>query len=60
MFAFGQTYSGFDTIEKLASLETQDKGGYKFPVEDIMINSITISTYSEGEKQAETTENSKN
>ncbi len=60
MTVIGQTYSGFDTIEKLASLETQDKGGYKFPVEDIMINSITISTYSEGEKQAETTENSKN
>ena len=55
MTVIGQTYSGFDVVEKLASLETEDKGSYKFPVEDIMINSITISTYSEDEKQAETT-----
>ena len=55
MTVIGQVYSGLDVVEKLASLETQDQGDYKFPVEDIMINSITISTYSEADEKAVTT-----
>ena len=55
MTVIGQVYSGLDVVEKLASLETQDQGDYKFPVEDIMINSVTISTYSEADEKAVTT-----
>lgn len=46
MTVIGQTYSGMDVVEKLASLKTQDTGNYKYPVDDVMINSVTISTYS--------------
>lgn len=42
----GQTYEGFDVIEALAKLETEDSGIYKIPKEDIMINSVKISVYS--------------
>ncbi|MCR4794684.1 MAG: peptidylprolyl isomerase [Ruminococcus sp.] len=56
MTVIGQTYSGLDVVEKLASLQTENKGGYKFPVEDVMINSVTISTYSNDENKAEKVE----
>ncbi|WP_295092999.1 peptidylprolyl isomerase [Ruminococcus sp.] len=46
MTVIGQTYSGIDVVEKLASLETNNVGNYKFPAEDVMINSVKISTYS--------------
>ena len=49
MTVIGQTYEGLDVIEALASLETSDNGIYKIPVDDIMINSVVISTYSSGE-----------
>lgn len=56
MTVIGQTYSGLDVVEKLANLKTENKGSYKFPVEDVMINSVTISTYSDDENKEETTE----
>ncbi len=44
---FGQTYEGFDVIDKLTSLETiTSNDGLKNPVEDIMIEKIEIGTYS--------------
>ena len=46
MTVIGQTYSGIEVVEQLASLETVDEGVYKFPKEEVMINSVTISTYS--------------
>ena len=46
MTVIGQTYSGMDVVEKLASLKTRDTGNYKYPIDDVMINSVTISTYS--------------
>ena len=46
MTVIGQTYSGIEVVEKLASLETNNIGNYKFPAEDVMINSVKISTYS--------------
>lgn len=45
MTIIGQTYEGFDVVEKLASLESQNNGYYKIPVDDVMINSIVISEY---------------
>ena len=53
MTVIGQTYSGMDVVEKLASLETNNVGNYKFPAVDVMINSVKISTYSPGEEAAE-------
>lgn len=55
MTIIGQTYKGFDVIEKLSSLETLelDDEIYKIPKEDIMINSVRISQYSEAEENAE-------
>ncbi|MBP5581134.1 MAG: peptidylprolyl isomerase [Ruminococcus sp.] len=53
----GQTYKGMDVVEKLASLETQDMGSYKVPVEDIMIKSVKISTYSAEEEAKTESEN---
>ena len=46
MTVIGQTYYGLDVVEKLASLETRNVGNYKFPAEEVMINSVKISTYS--------------
>lgn len=44
---FGQTYEGYDIIEKLTSLEVEKtEDGLNIPVEDIMIETIEISTYS--------------
>lgn len=51
MTVIGQTYEGFDVIEALANLETENSGIYNIPKEDIMINSVVISEY--------TSENSK-
>ena len=44
MTYFFTKFMGMD--EKLASLKTQNTGNYKYPVDDIMINSVKISTYS--------------
>ena len=52
----GQTYKGFDVVEKLANLEANEVGVYKVPVEDVMINSVTISTYSAEDEKAEEAE----
>lgn len=45
MTIIGQTYEGFDVVEKLASLESENNGYYKIPKEDVMINSVVISEY---------------
>lgn len=43
---FGQTYEGFDVIEKLTTLEyTIGDEDSKVPVEDIMIETVEITTY---------------
>ena len=45
---FGQTYEGFDVIDKLTHLEYErdEEEEIKIPVEDIMIETIEIETYS--------------
>lgn len=45
----GQTYEGFDVIDKLTSLEVQPSSDDKsrIPVEDIMVISVEIGKYSE-------------
>lgn len=55
MTIIGQTYEGFDVVEKLSSLEGKKTGKFFTPTEDVMIKSITISTYSDDEnnRQAE-------
>lgn len=58
MTVIGQIYSGMDVAEKLAQLETNDIGVYKFPKEDILINSVTISTFSSEDEITEDTKNS--
>ena len=45
MTVIGQTYQGMDVIEKLSALETENKGPYKIPKDDIMIISVTIDEY---------------
>lgn len=51
MTVIGQTYEGFDVIEALANLETENSGIYNIPKDDVMINSVVIAEY--------TSENSK-
>lgn len=51
MTIIGQTYEGFDVIEKLSSLEGKDTGRYITPTEDIKIKSIKIEEYSSGEAE---------
>ena len=51
MTVIGQTYEGIGVIEALASLETENNGIYKVPKEDIMINKVTISTYTAEENE---------
>ena len=53
MTVIGQTYSGMEVIEKLASLETVEKDGYKSPVEDVMIKSVKLGVYSDVEKPSD-------
>ena len=53
MTIIGQTYEGMDVVEKLASLETSDKGSYSTPKEDILINSVEIAVYTENDEQSE-------
>lgn len=43
----GQTYEGLDVVEKLSQLETESNGAYMIPKDDIMINSVIISEYSD-------------
>ena len=52
MTVIGQTYQGMDVIEKLSALETENKGPYKIPKDDIMIISVTIDEY--GAENADT------
>lgn len=53
MTVIGQAYEGFDVIEALSSLETDDSpdGTYKIPKEDIMIKSVVISKYSSADNK---------
>ncbi len=47
---FGQAYEGFDVIDKLTDLEvevSEEDEERKIPVEDIMIETIEIETYSQ-------------
>ncbi|MBR1591593.1 MAG: peptidylprolyl isomerase [Ruminococcus sp.] len=47
MTVIGQTYEGIEVIEELSRLETEENGIYKIPKEDIMVNSVKISSYGE-------------
>ncbi len=49
----GQTYEGFDVIDKLTSVEVQksDDDTSKIPVDDIMVISVEIGKYSETETE---------
>ena len=48
----GQTYEGLDIVEALSTLETAESdGATKVPVEDVMINSVKITTYAEAEAE---------
>lgn len=53
MTIIGQTYEGFDVVEKLASLESENNGYYKIPKEDVMINSVTIAEYGDDAESGE-------
>ena len=46
---FGQTYAGLDVVDAIcaAPLQAEHTGGYTPPMEDILILSVTISTYGE-------------
>lgn len=45
---FGQTFEGFDVIDELTDLDVEeDEEETKVPVEDIMIETVEISTYGE-------------
>ena len=46
---FGQTYAGFEALDAIcaAPLQAEHTGGYTPPQEDILILSVTISTYGE-------------
>ena len=46
MTVIGQTYEGFDTVEKLAALESEFNGEYYLPKEEVKLISVTISEYS--------------
>lgn len=47
MTIIGQTYEGFDVIERLSSLEGKKTGKFFTPTEDVMIKSVTISAYTD-------------
>lgn len=47
MTVIGQVYEGLDVVEALSCLETENSGHYKIPKDDIMINSVQISSYNE-------------
>lgn len=51
MTIIGQTYEGFDVIEKLSSLEGKDTGKFYTPAEDVKIKSIKIEEYKSGETE---------
>ena len=45
---FGQTYEGFDVIDKIVNVEVRiDDEELKVPVDDIMIKSVEIGVYGE-------------
>ena len=46
MTVIGQTYEGIEVVDALSKLETENNGVYKLPVEDIIINSVKIASYS--------------
>lgn len=46
MTVIGQTYEGFETVEKLAALESEFNGKYYIPNEEVKLISVTISEYS--------------
>jgi peptidyl-prolyl cis-trans isomerase B (cyclophilin B) len=45
----GQTYLGYDVVDKLASLEAQDNGKFYTPKEDVKIISVKIDTFKTGD-----------
>ncbi len=51
MTVIGQTYEGLDVIDAITNVETANDGHSKVPVEDIIINSVKISTYSENDSK---------
>lgn len=46
---FGQTYEGLDVVEKISALQA-DENTYR-PLETVMVNSVTISTYNSSEAE---------
>ncbi len=50
MTVIGQVYEGLDVIDELANLDVSSNGVYKVPKDDIMIDSVVISTYSADDK----------
>lgn len=46
MTIIGQTYEGLDVIDAITNVETRNDGHNKAPVDDIIINSIKIDSYS--------------
>lgn len=50
MTIIGQTYQGFDVIERLSSLPGKNTGKFFTPDEDVIIRSIKISAYEDEEK----------
>lgn len=50
---FGQVYEGMDVVDKIAKVktETTEDGQEDKPVEDVVIEKITVTTYSDSEKQ---------
>ncbi len=47
---FGQTYEGYEVIEDICAIPTDEDG---IPLQDIIVNSVTISEYSSAEASAD-------
>lgn len=50
---FGQVYEGMDVVDKIAKVETEttSEGQEDKPVEDVIIEKITVTTYTDSEKE---------
>lgn len=51
MTIIGQTYSGYDVVDALASLEATEHSGLMTPNQDVIINSVKISTFSDEDRE---------
>jgi len=50
MTIIGQTYKGYDIVDKLASLENQENGDYLMPKEEIKVISVKIDKFADGDE----------